>query len=57
MTSLPIQPPNAAHVHDLQTVMTFELDEEDEIEVEAAYEAATKQPTSDVFAWERGGEW
>lgn len=57
MTSLPIQPPNAAHVYDLQTVMTFELDEEDEIEVEAAYEAATKQPTSDVFAWERGGEW
>mmetsp|Transcript_13721 Transcript_13721/g.37050 ORF Transcript_13721/g.37050 Transcript_13721/m.37050 type:complete len:473 (+) Transcript_13721:142-1560(+) len=48
---------NALHMRDLQTVFTFSLDEDDLLEIDAAYEGSTKQPTSDVFAWERGGVW
>lgn len=34
----------------------FELDEEDLFDLDAVYEGAT-QPTTDVYAWERGGQW
>ncbi len=48
---------NASHVRDLQAALSFELDEEDRLAVDAAYEGATAQPTHDCFVWERGGPW
>lgn len=47
---------NARHVRDAQRLSTFELDELDLLDLDAIYEEAT-QPSSDVFAWERGGQW
>ena len=35
----------------------WELDEEDMLVIEATYEGAKAQPTTDVFVWERGGAW
>lgn len=34
----------------------FELDEDDLFDLDAVYEGAN-QPTTDVYAWERGGLW
>jgi aryl-alcohol dehydrogenase-like predicted oxidoreductase len=47
---------NARHLRDAQRLFTFELDEADLLDLDAVYEEA-QQPTSDVFAWERGGRW
>lgn len=49
---------NATHVRDLQRLFApgFELDDDDLLALDAAYEGAN-QPTTDVYAWERGGEW
>lgn len=48
---------NAAHVRAAQTAFSFALTEDDHLELDAAYEGAARQPRSDVFQWERGGEW
>ena len=50
-------PDKRLHVPFVQAAFTFTLDEDDLLEIDAAYEGATKQPTSDVFSWERGGDW
>uniref|UniRef100_A0A7S0RL12 NADP-dependent oxidoreductase domain-containing protein n=1 Tax=Chlamydomonas leiostraca TaxID=1034604 RepID=A0A7S0RL12_9CHLO len=46
---------NANHVRSLQQAFTFSLGEEDLLDINAAYEGATRHPTTDVFVWERGG--
>lgn len=43
-------------LQDTQRVFSFELDEIDMLDIDAAYEGAN-QPTTDVYAWERGGNW
>ena len=45
---------NALHLADYRRLFTFQLDEVDMLDIDAAYEGAV-QPTGDVFAWERGG--
>lgn len=49
---------NATHLRDAQRLFSpeFELDEEDLFDLDAVYEGAS-QPTTDVYVWERGGEW
>ncbi|WIA11681.1 hypothetical protein OEZ85_011778 [Tetradesmus obliquus] len=47
---------NATHTRDAQRLFSFELDEIDLLDIDAAYEGA-HQPTTDVYAWERGGSW
>jgi len=47
---------NAMHLGDARRLYTFELDDIDMLDVDAAYEGA-QQPTADVYAWERGGNW
>lgn len=47
---------NALHLPDMRRVFTFELDDIDMLDIDAAYEGA-RQPSSDVYAWERGGTW
>jgi hypothetical protein len=34
----------------------LELDEDDLFDLDAVYEGAS-QPTTDVYVWERGGQW
>lgn len=41
---------------DTQRIFSFRLDEVDMLDIDAAYEGAN-QPTTDVYAWERGGNW
>jgi hypothetical protein len=43
-------------LQDAQRLFSFELDEIDMLDIDAAYEGA-HQPTTDVYAWERGGSW
>jgi hypothetical protein len=43
-------------LQDAQRLFGFELDEIDMLDIDAAYEGA-HQPTTDVYAWERGGSW
>ncbi|KIZ06733.1 aldo/keto reductase [Monoraphidium neglectum] len=47
---------NALHLADTRRLFTFELDEVDMLDIDAAYEGA-QQPAGDVYAWERGGSW
>ncbi|KAF6265763.1 aldo/keto reductase [Scenedesmus sp. NREL 46B-D3] len=47
---------NATHIRDAQRLFSFELDEIDSLDIDAAYEGA-HQPTTDVYTWERGGSW
>lgn len=47
---------NALHLGDARRLYTFELDEIDMLDIDAAYEGAA-QPVTDVYAWERGGAW
>ncbi len=48
---------NAHHLKDLRQVSLLQLDEEDVLDIDAAYEGAEKQPQHDCFIWERGGPW
>ena len=47
---------NASHVADHQRMFTFDLDPEDSQGIEAV-SAEGRRPTSDCYAWERGGPW
>lgn len=47
---------NALHLGDMRRAFSFALDDVDLLDLDAAYEGAN-QPTSDVYAWERGGDW
>jgi aryl-alcohol dehydrogenase-like predicted oxidoreductase len=47
---------NAMHLGDYRRLFGFRLDEIDMLDIDAAYEGAA-QPTTDVYAWERGGGW
>jgi aryl-alcohol dehydrogenase-like predicted oxidoreductase len=47
---------NALHLGDLRRAAALRLDEADMLDIDAAYEGA-HQPASDVYAWERGGNW
>jgi hypothetical protein len=56
--ALLLPPPLLLHLllQDAQRLFSFELDEIDMLDIDAAYEGA-HQPTTDVYAWERGGSW
>lgn len=41
---------------DAQRLFAFELNDVDMFDIDAAYEGA-HAPASDVYAWERGGDW
>jgi hypothetical protein len=43
-------------LQDTQRLFSFQLDDIDLLDIDAAYEGAM-QPTSDVYVWERGSEW
>lgn len=49
---------SSTHPQDLQRLFApgFELDDDDLLALDATYEGA-HQPTTDVYSWERGGEW
>eukprot|EP00878_Enallax_costatus_P000475 GHUV01000567.1.p1 GENE.GHUV01000567.1~~GHUV01000567.1.p1 ORF type:complete len:455 (+),score=136.94 GHUV01000567.1:163-1527(+) len=47
---------NTRHIRDTQRLFRFELDEVDMLDIDAAYEGAN-QPATDVYMWERGGNW
>jgi aryl-alcohol dehydrogenase-like predicted oxidoreductase len=45
---------NALHLADARRAFSFSLTEDDALDIDAAWESA-RQPTGDVYAWERGG--
>lgn len=47
---------NAMHLPEARRLFSFELDDIDMLDIDAAYEGA-RQPSGDVYAWERGGAW
>ncbi|GFR48697.1 hypothetical protein Agub_g10653 [Astrephomene gubernaculifera] len=48
---------NARHIRDLQAACALKLDDTDLLDLDAVWEGVPNPPTSDVYAWERGGMW
>ncbi|GLC67069.1 hypothetical protein PLESTF_000511600 [Pleodorina starrii] len=48
---------NARHIRDMQAACALHLDEVDLLDLDAVWEGVPNPPTSDVYVWERGGDW
>lgn len=48
---------NARHVSALQVACSLQLDDTDLLDLDAVWEGVPYAPTSDVYDWERGGDW